>query len=472
MRSIASVSLLVLVFAIPATAQDESRLAAEFRKEGAAIRESCGEFSFKSLLGCAVTLATDQPMHVALGNLAPQNGFGFGAAFVDHYTPNENWRLSWNVDGVAATSGSWRTGVYMKMIRTTVEPIGVTRPGTQARTDAGGTREYPVINLYAQAISLEKLYYFGAGQDSTPAGKSVFSEKQTIVGSNATWPLPRPAAAPWLRTSLIGAVNGRFVDVKGNTSESVPSIEVLYNDLTAPGLSSQPGFAQFEEGIRVSPRWLTGRVQGNYLVDFQQFVAGSDSHSSFHRWTVDLKHDFPLYSTAESASTRNEINGPDECLPALGADRCPPVSLSRNRGGTVGFRFLVTESTASDPDVVPFYFQPTLGGSDINGATFLNSYEDYRFRGPKLIAFQESVEHSIWGPVGFTFLAEQGRVAQQGEDLDLSDLKHSFLVGLTLRAGGFPQIAFTFAWGGSEGHHTSAVMMSELLGGSSRPSLY
>ena len=44
--------------------------------------------------------------------------------------------------------------------------------------------------------------------------------------------------------------------------------------------------------------------------------------------------------------------------------------------------------------------------------------------------------------------------------------------GLTLRAGGFPQVYLMFAWGGHEGTHTIAAVNTSLLGGSSRPSLY
>jgi len=33
---------------------------------------------------------------------------------------------------------------------------------------------------------------------------------------------------------------------------------------------------------------------------------------------------------------------------------------------------------------------------------------------------------------------------------------HSFSVGLTLRAGGFPQVFVLFSWGGNEGTHTIA----------------
>jgi hypothetical protein len=63
-------------------------------------------------------------------------------------------------------------------------------------------------------------------------------------------------------------------------------------------------------------------------------------------------------------------------------------------------------------------------------------------------------------------------VALTRGNVDFGNLKHSFSTGLTLRAGGFPQVFLLFAWGGGEGHHTIASMNTSLLGGSARPSLY
>ena len=113
-----------------------------------------------------------------------------------------------------------------------------------------------------------------------------------------------------------------------------------------------------------SSRPLFGdRLRLNYLLDFQQFAASSESHASFHRWSLDLKHEFPLYRTVSSTGPK-DTNGPNECFQSVGSTTCPPVSYSRNREGSVGFRLLTTRSTASDGNSVPFYFQPTLGGSD------------------------------------------------------------------------------------------------------------
>ena len=54
----------------------------------------------------------------------------------------------------------------------------------------------------------------------------------------------------------------------------------------ALALSTQPTFTQFQEGLRLKPSAFDGRLHLNYLVDFQQFAASSDSHASFHRWTT------------------------------------------------------------------------------------------------------------------------------------------------------------------------------------------
>jgi hypothetical protein len=135
-------------------------------------------------------------------------------------------------------------------------------------------------------------------------------------------------------------------------------------------------------------------------------------------------------------------------------------------------RLLISESTNSASSAVPFYFQQTLGGQDINSALALPSYQDYRFRARNVLLLQETFEHSIWGPFGLKFTADQGRVAVTRGDLDFGHLKHSFATGLTLRAGAFPMVSLLFAWGGGEGQHAIANMNTSLLGGTARPSLY
>ena len=446
------VAALLLTVCSVAWAQ-ESPLQAEMRREGERVSDACGTFSFKSIPMCGYTLFTDHPLHIAAGSMPPQNGFGLGAAFV--WSKNtRNWRMSWDVDAVGAFSGAWRAGGYMTMVHTP----------HPAKPQIRATHPYTVFNFYAQSISLNKLNFFGLGNDSTLSGKSLFGMSQTIVGASAIKPVFELKAIRWLNLSLEGQLNGRFIDIRGAQTQSVPSINTLYTNATAPGLSSQPGFVQLLEGARIKP--ALGNLQFNYLGRFEQFFAPSNSQYSFMRWTVDLNHTYSLYGKSQSAAS---TVGPDSCAPS--GEKCPEIPHTRNLNGSIGFRLLLSESLTSGTSVVPFYLQQTLGGSDINSALTLGSYQDYRFRAPNLLFLEESLEHSIWGPFGAKFVADQGRVALTRSDVGFSDLKYSYAAGLTLRAGGFPMISMMFAWGGSEGTHNTFNMNTSLLGGSARPPL-
>src|SRR4029453_7095262 len=266
-------------------------LGAEFRLEGEAIKEDCKDF--KSAPGCVATLVTAHPVHVALGSIAPQNGFGFGPAFVADRPVGENWRLGWSADGIGAPGGAWRAGGSLKIVRTAIslpQPVGA----GQGSAASAGIHPYPVFNVYVQGISLPPLSFFGIGPETTRDQLSIFGMRQTIVGTNVIYPIPHLGA---MNRAVVWEVNGRFVEVEGADSDKGPPIDHLFTDASAPGLSQQPGFAQFGEGVRIRPSLAHGHVRLDYLARFQQFVASSESSSSFRRWTIDLSHDFPIYRT-------------------------------------------------------------------------------------------------------------------------------------------------------------------------------
>ena len=476
--------LLILGLAGTLAAAQETNLESDFRGEHKRVSEACGAFSFKSVPGCAYELFTDHPLHIAAGSMPAQNGFALGAAFVDAKNPG-NWRLSWDLDAVGSSNGSWRAGGYMKIIHTPNQAIKIDmpvmpQPGESAppkkpvkKHKIDLTHPDTVFNLYAQSISLNKLYFFGLGNDSGLAGESVFAMTQTTVGANAVKPVYEWDAITKLKLAFLAEVNGRFVNVRGDNGQSTPSIETLYTNATAPGLRSQPGFVQLGEGFRVDPVLFKDHFELNYGGNFQEFFAPSSSMNSFLRWTADLNHTYYLYGYTRAKRVNTDASGPDECTAngAASDAKCPKVPLTPNRSGFITARLLVSESINSATSAVPFYFQQTLGGADIDGNMSLGSYQDYRFRAPNLLLLQQSFEHSLWGPFGFKFMTDEGRVALTRGDLGFSHLRHSFAAGLTLRAGGFPMVSLMFAWGGPEGHHNIFNMNSSLLGGSARPLL-
>jgi hypothetical protein len=452
----------------------EGKIAAEVRREGERLAEHCSGLAMKELVSCGSTIVTDHPFHLAVGSLAPQNGFGFGGAFVaPQWKPNDDWRINWSADAVAALSGAWRAGAYAKFINSRVGEIGVTGPGGGTATAAALPRPYPTLTIYAQITSLPTVAYYGLGNDTAASDRTLFAERQSTIGSRIVWPIGRSGFFNRLNPSLIGELNGRWVQIGGSTSDADPSIETRFTDATAPNLANQPATLQLGEGVRIAP--TLRRLQLTYEGLLQQYIAPADSTASFRRWTADLRHDFALYRTRRQGDAL-EQNGPNECATSIdrtsGTYGCPdPTLVTTDRVGTVGFRALFSRSSVSNGSRVPFYFQRTIGGSDIDGERLLASYDDYRFRAPNLLVFQETIEHSIWGPIGAFAAAEQGRVALIDDSLSTGRLRKTFGAGFTLRAGGVPMVTVLWAQGDTEGRHIVVTMNTSLLGGSSRPSL-
>lgn len=484
---------LFLVAAASAQAQQSSLPASSERVDNPSelykLKNSC--FDLKKLPDCAEELFTGQPVHAGIGSIAPQNGFASGLAYVGHKT-TPNWRITWNSDAVASNNGSWRAGVYLKLVDT-YEEAPVVEFGTKGRNmkpNLTKLPEHPVVNLYAQAISLNKLTYFGLGSATAEAGRSFYGMRETIVGASAVKPFFAKLSA-----AVFSEVNGRFVEIRPSLGQPSPSIQHLYTEATAPGLTNQPGTVQFGEGLRMRPIWFDDYLRLDYSVTYQQYFAPGNTTFSFQRFTTDLSHQFAIYRKTTRILLPRDANGPDECsvdrdsenpeckvdeyakhLDCLKDPSKDPdcKAISRDLQGSIGLRFFLAESMTPGGDAVPFYFQPTLGGSDINGNPSLASYQDYRFRAPNVLLLRESFEHSLWSrfPLGVSLMADEGKVALTRGGLGSSPWLHSFSAGLTLRAGGFPQVYLLFAWGGNEGTHTIASANTSLLGGSARPSLY
>jgi hypothetical protein len=444
----------------------ETQLGADFRGERERFEESCGKLN---LVGCSTLLFTDHPLHIAVGSLAPENGFGSGIAFTSHYTPSENWRLFFNADAVATLNQSWRAGVYMTAVRTKRHGFVAVPGGSKTKKSSTSSflKEDLVFHFYSQATSLNHIDYYGLGQ-GTPRIPFGFGMTEVIGGGNAVWPVFRP-----LNLSLMGEVNGRAYSLRSFSSSTVDALNSSgpYLPPAAPGFIRSPSYAQFGGGVRVAPAIADGFLNLDYTAKFQGWLSMTGGYS-FQRFSADLDHEFPLYRHMASTAAR-EFNPPDSCSSDPTSPNCPPVTLSRNLEGSIGFRFLWTSSYTSNGNVVPFFLDPTLGGSDINGTTLLPSYADYRFRGPDLMLLRGSFEHSLGKlPAGFKFFVDEGRVGLHPGDLGFSHLAHSYAAGLTLHAGGLPVVDLLFAWGGKEGTHTIANVSNSLLGGTTRPPLY
>jgi hypothetical protein len=462
--------LLCVLAVVPALAQNEGRLHRDFRVEGEALK-NCTKFNFGSLTDCGQTLVLGQPLHIAVGSLSPQNGFGAGLAFVEHKNFASEWRDNFDIDALATTNGSWRAGGYIKAYRLAGGTIHM-HAGSGGSTSTPLFTSAPLFNFYSQSTSLNHVDYYGLGPYTSRAAHTTFGFSENITGASAILPIGGSVAAAKLAVVL--ELNGRFPSVRPGQPGPQPSIGQVFNDANTPGLARQAGYLQPTEGLRIQPSFFKDHLRLNYFVNFQQFVAPSNSAYSFRRWNGDFTHVIPIYNLLPVRAS--QYNGPDDCSGPGGkgsALPCPPVSITQNLEGSITLRAFLSESFADRGSFVPFYLMPTVGGSDINGTPMLASYPDYRFRGPNLILFQGTIEHSIGKlPIGALFSADGGKIALRRDDISLNHFRHTFSAGLTVHAGGLPVISFVYAWGGSEGNHPIATVSPNLLGGSSRPSLF
>ena len=424
---------------------------------------------FAHILGCAEVLFTGDPLHIAVGTIAPQNGVAGGLALEGHKNLiSGNWRISWNADAVASENGSWRAGVYLKFVDTALS-VPTVQFGTKnvRPTDFPPYQEQPVINVYAQSTSLNKLTFFGLGPVTLPSGRSYYGMTEHIAGASAVKPI-----SGRLNFSIYGESNVRVVGVRADRGEASPSIEQLYTPATAPGLGPERSFVQLGGGARIRPSAFNNALHFDYDVNYKPYFSVSASTLSFQRLTFNAYQEYSIHHS--SPRVQRETNGPDDCTldPTADNHQCPKPGL-RSQEGTIGFRVFDSLSMTPGNATVPFYFQPTLGGADINGDPSLPSYQDYRFRAPNILLIRESVEHSIGKlPLGIAFMADQAKLGIRRSDLGSGPWIHSYAAGLTLRAGGFPQVYLLFAFGGKEGTHNIVNMNTSLLGSSSRPSLF
>lgn len=422
---------------------------------------------FKHVVGCAEVLFTGQPLHIAVGSIAPQNGFGAGLAYVGH-KDTDNWSTSWSTDAIGSSNESWRAGFYLKFVHTGITPSDVTM-GTQDvdPNDIQPYTEQRVYNIYAQSTSLNKLTFFGEGPATTTAGRSFFGMTEHVFGGNVIWPFYGK-----LNLSLFGEINARLPDIRPSRGHGSPSIEALYTPVTAPGLATQPFFLQPGVGVRIRPSALNNLLHFNYSAAYQPFLDTQGSGFSFQRLTFDLYQEISFYRT--NVYVRRDTNDPNDCRidPSDDHSTCPHAK-SRSLQSTLGLRVLTSLSMVPGTNVVPFYFQPTLGGADLDGNSSLSSFQDYRFRAPNVLLLQESFDQSIGKlPLGITLRADQGKVALLRGDLGSNPWRNSYAAGLNLRAGGFPMMYLLFAFGGREGTHTIVNVNTSLLGSSARPSLF
>jgi hypothetical protein len=348
-------------------------------------------------------LFTGDGLHPTAGSIVAGSGFAGGLTYnLERASSGAPVRFASSIEARGSYNGFWTAGGKLDM---------------WGSSNALSSRHIHAT-LEAEHYELPKLPYYGFGNLSSVANEAFFGLSQTRAGVHAEYPLPSGF-------SLTVGLAGLFNNPSGVNGGSVPSIEQKFTPADTPGLTASTTYVVSGGGIAwiypVEPR--SKGFTSSLTAGYRFFHETSGEPYSFRRLDAIWMGRYTLPGGVD-----------------LGAF-------------SVIARF--TEAYATGHNSIPFYVQPTLGGTDIENVDVLRSYRDYRFRGPNLVAFQGEYRHTVWGPFAAFGFYDVGRVAMERSDIGLSHLRHSFGTGLLVQVGAFPVFKFYYAWGGNEGTHTT-----------------
>jgi hypothetical protein len=108
-------------------------------------------------------------------------------------------------------------------------------------------------------------------------------------------------------------------------------------------------------------------------------------------------------------------------------------------------------SNTSGPNQVPFYFQPTLGGNDIDGNVTLRAWDDYRFRDRDAGLVQAEADYIVYDPFDVYAFYDGGTVAPNPGGLSFSNFRNDAGIGVFARIQGSIIAQTYYAWGRGDG---------------------
>ncbi len=193
------------------------------------------------------------------------------------------------------------------------------------------------------------------------------------------------------------------------TKSSVPTTQEVYNDFSAPGLSNPPDYLRYGVNALLDFRDEPGNPHKGLVVAgvMTRWDDRTEGSFNFNSFMLDARAFIPLGSRQRVLALRS-------ALVLQEAD-------ARNR--------------------VPFFLQPSLGGSHT-----LRGFNSFRFQGPEAMLYQLEYRweaNQIWELALFT---DTGTVASPGGGLDFSTLKWDYGFGLRFKNFQSVLVRMDIAW--------------------------
>ncbi|MEO6223299.1 MAG: BamA/TamA family outer membrane protein [Vicinamibacterales bacterium] len=252
------------------------------------------------------------------------------------------------------------------------------------------------MTLGAQVLSQDwtQVQYFGVGQDSPLADRSIYRLRATDVTAHAVLS-PGRLVDVRVRAGMLN--RPRISGASGWHKLDYPDAQSIYNEASAPGLTAQPRF--WHADVSVSRDTLDHPEHPTRGL-FLELAAAQFDDRDFDRYS------FRRYELTTAAF-----------VPIVG-----------NRW-TIGVRGLGVASETSGTNQVPFYMLPNLG------RTILRGFDQDRLHDRNLMALNVESRWALYQHLDFALFGDFGQVAPTFGALNLRDGESTVGVGLRLHTG-------------------------------------
>jgi hypothetical protein len=467
-------------------------------------------------LDCLEALFSEDPLHLTLSGMPPGNGIALGAVleqnthYVSPFAAPTTTRIApgsaalqppdtststlpalgslWSADGrlsaIFSDNGSWTTTGMLTVLPRGYKPgHRLDHNGVQVQCNKLGflcTNKIFGLHFEATHRSLETVSFYGIGPKS-PTTKYTFHQNDTYGSLRASLPI-----VDWL------AVESGFEVVQTDLPPTVNpnSVSANFTDATAPGITSQPTFLHPYVALRAAPVLYaspktddqdenhTGPLMKPYLqftlrnsAEYHWFAAQSDPASSFQQFILDSDENVQIASVVRHYVQVQDIKGSRLFYRMLardcgdsGIDWSKPLDFvlkvrQRCNYGSLDVRAHLVASQTGAGSTVPFYLQPTVGGSDIDSRLSLRAYPDYRFRGPDALTVQTNLSL----PLDLLVFYDAGTVGQTFSSLSFGHLRQDAGIGVGVSLQGNLIAQAYMAWGSAGAVPTFGYNFSKLF---------
>jgi outer membrane protein assembly factor BamA len=263
------------------------------------------------------------------------------------------------------------------------------------------------LDVRAASDYLAQERFFGTSLQSHRTDETTFALQRRAGTATLT-----VSAAPWLTVNA-GAQVATYTPEDGR-ARGVAAITSRWDIADAPALGAATAFRV--GSIAATADWRdvpdNPRRGGRYHVEMLRYFDAAEHRYSFNRVNVELEQHLSWWRSQRMVTLR-------------------------------------ARAVASQPDDghdVPFYLQPTLGGS-----RHLRGFVTDRFRDHNLLLMQAEYGWDIWPFLNVVVFYERGGVAANWRQLTLKSLRQDYGLGLRLGSARTVAVRTDVAFGSGEG---------------------